>query len=337
MTTTPSESVQSLRRRAEELFRTSEYLNPELTSPEETKLLFNELRVHQIQLEMQNEELCRVHEELDASQSRYFNLYDLAPVGYLTIGANGLIKEANLASAAMLGVVRINLIRKIFSEFVSPEDKANFYLIKKRVVETGEMQNREMLLKRGDGVLFWANLQASRVHTGEYGITITDTTKLKQAEQELRAVSALRESEERFRNIANAAPVLIWISGTDKLCHWFNRVWLDFTGRTMEQETGNGWAEGVHPDDLERCLKTYVKAFDNRQPFSIAYRLRAANGQYRWLMNNGVPTYVEHAFTGYIGSCVDILPSANRRKRRYNCQKLRPNPPILPRVNSCRT
>ena len=76
----------------------------------------------------------------------------------------------------------------------------------------------------------------------------------------------LKESEERFRNMANSAPALIRIAGTDKLCTWFNQVWLDFTGRTMEQKLGNGWAEGVHPDDFDRCLETYVTAFDNRQP-----------------------------------------------------------------------
>jgi two-component system, sensor histidine kinase and response regulator len=116
----------------------------------------------------------------------------------------------------------------------------------------------------------------------------------------------LQQSEERFRNMANAAPVLIWMARTDKLYYWFNQVWLDFTGRTMAQESGNGWVEGIHPDDRERCLETYVTAFDHRQPFSMEYRLRAADGQYRWLINNGVPTYVGNLFSGYLGSCVDI-------------------------------
>jgi two-component system CheB/CheR fusion protein len=119
----------------------------------------------------------------------------------------------------------------------------------------------------------------------------------------------LKESEERFRNMANSAPVLIWVAGTDKLCNWFNQVWLDFTGRSMEQEAGNGWAEGVHPDDLDRCLETYVTAFDNRQPFSMEYRLRKANGQYCWLIDNGSPLFKQEVFKGYIGSCTDINDS----------------------------
>lgn len=119
--------------------------------------------------------------------------------------------------------------------------------------------------------------------------------------------STLRESEERFRLMANSAPVLIWMSGRDKLCTWFNQQWLTFVGRTMAHELGNGWAENVHPEDFDRCLQIYTTRFDAREPFSIEYRLRRHDGQWRWVLDNGTPRYDSHkTFVGYIGSCVDI-------------------------------
>jgi PAS domain S-box-containing protein len=118
---------------------------------------------------------------------------------------------------------------------------------------------------------------------------------------------ALRSSEERFRRLADDAPVMIWVSGMDKACTWFNRRWLDFVGHAMEQEIGSGWAEGVHPDDLNSCLATYTTAFDARQSFSMEYRLRRHDGEWRWVLDDGRPTYAaDGVFTGYIGSCVDV-------------------------------
>jgi PAS domain S-box-containing protein len=124
--------------------------------------------------------------------------------------------------------------------------------------------------------------------------------------QRKRAQAALRESEERFRNMADAAPVMIWVSDLDKRCTFFNKPWLDFTGRTSEQELGNGWVSGMHPADLDRCRATYYSSFDSRRRFQMEYRLRRAAGEYRWLLNHGTPLYREGDFVGFIGSCVDI-------------------------------
>ena len=125
-----------------------------------------------------------------------------------------------------------------------------------------------------------------------------------------------RESEARFRIVADAAPVLIWMSGVDKLCTFFNKTWLDFTGRTMEQEIGNGWAQGVHPDDCARCMKTYVEAFDARKPFVLQYRLRRHDGEHRWISDNGVPRYdAQGNFSGYIGSCADFTERRNAEEK----------------------
>jgi PAS domain S-box-containing protein len=121
-----------------------------------------------------------------------------------------------------------------------------------------------------------------------------------------RAEAALRESEERFRTVADDAPVMIWMSGLDKLCTFVNQPWLEFTGRAMEQELGNGWADGIYPEDQDRCLEIYSSSFDARHPFQMEYRLRRADGGYRWILDTGVPRYRHGEFIGFIGSCVDI-------------------------------
>jgi PAS domain S-box-containing protein len=117
----------------------------------------------------------------------------------------------------------------------------------------------------------------------------------------------LLESERRFRTMANCAPVLLWMSGCDALCDFFNQTWLDFTGRTLAQEVGVGWAEGVHPEDFALCMDTYMQAFTARRPFSMEYRLRRCDGAYRWMLDCGAPRHdAAGRFAGFIGSCVDI-------------------------------
>jgi len=129
------------------------------------------------------------------------------------------------------------------------------------------------------------------------------------------AIDLLSESEQNYRTLADSGQALIWTAGTDKLCYYFNRVWFEFTGRTIDQEMGNGWAEGVHPDDLNQCLDIYVRAFDRREKFSMEYRLRRHDGEYRWLLDDGCPRYNSNGeFIGYIGHCLDITVSKQAKE-----------------------
>ena len=126
-------------------------------------------------------------------------------------------------------------------------------------------------------------------------------------EKRRRVEEKLRESESRFRSVADTAPVMIWMSDTDKLCCFFNQGWLQFTGRALEQELGNGWIEGVHPEDVGRCHKIYSTSFDAQESFTMEYRLRRKDGSYGWVLDTGTPRFsADHVFLGYIGSCIDI-------------------------------
>ena len=143
------------------------------------------------------------------------------------------------------------------------------------------------------------------------------------AEEQKQTGQSLRESEKRFRLMADTAPVLIWIAEADKLCTYFNKPWLDFTGRSIDLERGNGWSEGVHPAELSKCMDTYTRAFDRREEFRMEYRLRRHDGEYRWILDIGVPRFNEdQSFIGYIGIGIDVterkqaeetISSMNRR------------------------
>jgi two-component system sensor kinase FixL len=189
---------------------------------------------------------------------------------------------------------------------VHAEDRAARDAAIKRAIETQSEYSIEYRVLLPDGTLRWIDARGHCMNVGDakgirlLGVSI-DVTAQKLAQD------ALRESEARFRTMANTAPVMIWMSGTDKLCTFFNKGWLDFTGRPLEQEFGNGWAEGVHREDFDRCFEVYVNSFDARQPFTMEYRLRRSDGEYRWVLDNGTPRFApDGTFLGYIGSCLDI-------------------------------
>ena len=144
--------------------------------------------------------------------------------------------------------------------------------------------------------------------------------KIKELENEIFVLKAqqieINKAKELYIKIFEDFPALIWRSRLDKLCDYFNRTWLEFTGRTMEQEFGNGWAEGVHPDDFDNCLHIYVTSFDKREAFLMEYRMKNKNGDYRWIRDFGRPFYdLDNTFLGYIGSCYDITENKNNESK----------------------
>jgi PAS domain S-box-containing protein len=132
--------------------------------------------------------------------------------------------------------------------------------------------------------------------------------RMAELESELAREKTARDAcEQRFRSLADSSPLLIWMSGTDAQCVFFNRSWLEFRGRSMEAEIGNGWAEGLHPDDRDMCVETYLRAFTARQPFRMQYRLQRASGEFTWVEDVGSPVYDnDGTFAGYMGTATDI-------------------------------
>jgi PAS domain S-box-containing protein len=142
--------------------------------------------------------------------------------------------------------------------------------------------------------------------TAEEVRALRDRISRLQDELQQQKVASQGSAEERFHQMADAAPVMIWTAGPDALCAFFNAAWLEFRGRSMEQERGNGWAEGLHQDDRDLCLETYLKSFSARQPFRIEYRLQRSDGEYRWIENTGMPYFDDATFCGFIGAAVDV-------------------------------
>jgi len=222
MTITQTESAQEFRGRAEELLRAIEDMTREPTTPEEMQKILHELRVHQIELEMQNEELRRAYEELDTSQDRYFSLYDLAPVGYLTLSEKKIISEVNLAAANMFGVARQSLIKEPISRLLpnmevmseNPE-QIIFYQHLKQCFETSTPQVWEMQMKRNDGELFWVHLSISPAQNGECWITLDDISERKKQEADKRLL------EQQFQQTQKLESLGVMAGG---IAHDFNNI-----------------------------------------------------------------------------------------------------------------
>ena len=139
--------------------------------------------------------------------------------------------------------------------------------------------------------------------------------KLAEVEAELDFLKRKQASgERRFRELLDASPVMVWMSGTDAQCTFFNRAWLEFRGRSQDAELGNGWTAGLHPDDRDLCLETYLKAFSARTPFRVQYRVQRADGEYAWIENAGSPLIEDSVFVGYMGTAMDV---SDRRARAF--------------------
>lgn len=244
-----------------------------------------------------------------SDESLFRQLFNLSPDPVWIIENNRFV-ECNEAAVQTLGYETRQALLNVHPSQLSPEqqpDGEESYIKAERMmalaVEKG-LRRFEWVHAKADGSTFYAEVTLTAIEMdGSPAIYCVWRDVSERKEQEF----LLKESEQHYRTLANGGSTLIWTSGLDKLCNYFNEPWLRFTGRSLEMEFGNGWAEGVHPDDFDQCLRTYVQCFDLRQPFSMEYRLRRADGVYRWIRDDGNPRYdSEGSFIGYIGFCMDV-------------------------------
>ncbi len=250
----------------------------------------------------------QVEQALAESEERYRTVAETASDAILSIDENSTILFANSATTDVFGYKPEELVGKNLTTLM-PEGMRHLHQMGiQRYIATGNRRlnwdGTELVGLHRDGHEIPLELSFGEyTKAGKHYFTgfARDIGQRKLAEQ------ALRESEQQLRVVTEATPVMIWLSGPDKLCYYFNRSWLDFVGRTLQQEIGNGWAENVHPEDFDRCLQIYVTSFDARQPFEMEYRLRHYSGEYRWILDHGVPRFTEDGtFEGYVGGCLDI-------------------------------
>ncbi|MFZ0817034.1 MAG: PAS domain S-box protein, partial [Candidatus Sulfotelmatobacter sp.] len=219
---------------------------------------------------------------------------------------DGFITSWNKSAERIFGYLPEEAIGQHITLIIPPERHSEESDILARVRRGERVDHFQTVRRRKNGSSVDVSLTISPVRDSSGRVigaskVARDITAQKKAEQ------ALRESEQLFRVITDASPIMVWLSGTDKLCYYFNKGWLDFVGRTLEQESGNGWAENVHPEDFDRCLQIYVTNFDARRQFEMEYRMRHHTGQYRWILDRGVPRFAtDGTFEGYVGGCLDI-------------------------------
>jgi len=292
-------STSNLRQRAEQQLGPSTGSGQSL-GLEETQRLLYELQVHQVELEMQNKELRRVQAELEASHSRYFDLFEMAPVGYVILNEPGLLLLANLTAAGLLGMERSALAKQPLTRFILPDDQDIYYLHRKQLFKTGAPQVCELRMLKKGGVQIWVQMQTTVTQDADgapvYRVTLSDITTRKQAEEALRvakeslelvnrkrAEEALHASENKYRLLVDNANEAIFVVQGGML-KFANRMTSEISGYTEQELTSRPFPEFIHPDDREMVIERHLsrlkgEVFQSRYPF----RLIISDGSVKWV------------------------------------------------------
>jgi diguanylate cyclase (GGDEF)-like protein/PAS domain S-box-containing protein len=307
------EPASSLRQRAETRLRTFDLAELDTLTPEMGERLVHELRIHQIELELQNEELRRTQEAMEVVQARYFDLYDLAPVGYLTLSEAGLIKEANLLAATLLKIPRDKLIDQPLNRFIHPEDQDLYYRCRNRLWSLGAQQTVELRLQQVDGPPLWVQLETMLEPKATsdqplWRIVLFDISLRKNVEYEHHEAHAL------LSLVAKIADLTFWKwnPNTKEAC--FPLSWQQQTGYVSHESPLHlaDWLELLHPEDRERIFGCLTRFAAVQTPScEIQYRLRHQNGGYRWYVSLLEPFQDDQ---GTLTSVLLVQQDVTRRK-----------------------
>jgi PAS domain S-box-containing protein len=245
--------------------------------------------------------------KLQESEALYQSIINASPDDITITDLEGKVLYISPKALTMFGYENGNqIIGRSIVEFVAPEDLEKAKHGAKSMLEGNHIGTTEYKAIRADGSIFDVESKGEFIRDND-GNAVKIVYIVRDISDRKKAENALKESELQYRALADSGQALIWTATPDKKCDYFNKVWHDFTGRTLEQELGDGWAEGVHPDDLDMCFNTFTTAFDKRENFSMTYRMRRFDGEYRWILDEGKPRYnMQGEFIGYIGNCLDI-------------------------------
>ena len=291
-------TIEELETSNEELQATNEELlasNEELQSTNEELQSTNE-ELFTVNAELQNKilELTELHNDLD-------NLLSATQIGNLLLDENMEVRRFSARICDIFKLMEGDIGRPI-THITHHLQQCDPIALIREVQTSNKALEQEVQTTAGRWYLM--RIVPYTVGPGTFSGTVVSFIEISLMKQ---VQESNKEMQQLFADVAHSSPALVWLADTTKGCIWFNDPWLAFTGRTMEQELGNGWAEGVHPDDFDRCLKIYTASFDQKKPFSMEYRLRRHDGDYRLILDEGRPRFKpDGSFAGYIGSCLDI-------------------------------
>jgi len=224
----------------------------------------------------------------------------------ISVDLNGIIQTWNPAAERMFGFSEAEAVGQSIAIFVSPEKRDEQRQILERARGGEFVSGYETTRVTKTGRPIEVSVTASPVRDAA-GMLVGISGIVRDVTERNRALAALRESEARFRLIADSAPIMLWMTGIDMLCTYVSRGWVEFTGRPLEAQLGAGWTEPLHPDDISYCLRTFEEAFGRRESFRMEYRVRRHDGEYRWVLDSGAPRFdSDGRFAGYIGTAMDV-------------------------------